>query len=166
MKQIIFALTAVIITSCSGQEKEFSQDAKSQKLVDQAGAEITFDSILKKHKGKTVLIEVWASWCGDCVKAMPMLKETQAANTDVDYIFISMDKTAEKWKEGIAKHDLKGEHYWTADGMKGAFGKSIDLDWIPRYIILDKNGDVVIYRAIEKDFEKINATLKSKTSEK
>jgi len=166
MKQIIFALTAVIITSCNGQEKQFSQDVKSQKLIDQAGAEIAFDSILKKHKGKTVLIEVWASWCGDCVKAMPMLKETQAANPEVDYIFISMDKTAEKWKEGIAKHDLKGEHYWTADGMKGAFGKSIELDWIPRYIILDKNGDVVIYRAIEKDFEKINATLKSKTSEK
>mgnify|MGYP006347379925 FL=1 len=45
--------------------------------------------------------------------------------------------------------------------MKGAFGKSIDLDWIPRYVVIDKEQNVVIYRAIETDFEKINSTLKT-----
>jgi hypothetical protein len=45
------------------------------------------------------------------------------------------------------------------EGMKGAFGQSIDLDWIPRYMVIDKEGTVVIYRATETDFEKINATL-------
>jgi hypothetical protein len=44
--------------------------------------------------------------------------------------------------------------------MKGEFGKSIDLDWIPRYIIIDKKGNIITYRAIETDFEKINETLK------
>jgi hypothetical protein len=34
----------------------------------------------------------------------------------------------------------------------------IDLDWIPRYIIVDKTGKIV-YRAIETDFDKINETL-------
>ena len=47
------------------------------------------------------------------------------------------------------------------DGMKGVFGKAIDLDWIPRYIIVDKTGKIVLYRAIETDFDKINETLKS-----
>jgi hypothetical protein len=72
-----------------------------------------------------------------------------------------MDKTADKWKAGIEKHQLKGDHFLANDGMKGAFGKAIDLDWIPRYIIIDKNGKIVLYRAIETDFEKINTTLKS-----
>jgi hypothetical protein len=45
--------------------------------------------------------------------------------------------------------------------MKGAFGKAIDLDWIPRYIILDKTGKIIIYRAIETDFEQINNTIKN-----
>jgi hypothetical protein len=45
--------------------------------------------------------------------------------------------------------------------MKGEFGKSIDLDWIPRYIIIDKKGEIVIYRAIETDFDKINKELKN-----
>jgi hypothetical protein len=94
---------------------------------------------------------------------MPKIKDMQANNPNVDYIFISMDKLYDKWKEGIDKHELKGDHYWANDPkmMKGKFGKSIDLDWIPRYIIIDKTGKIILYKAIETDFEKINATLKS-----
>ena len=47
------------------------------------------------------------------------------------------------------------------DQMKGVFGKAIDLDWIPRYIIIDKKGKIVRYRAIETDFAAIDETLKS-----
>jgi hypothetical protein len=72
-----------------------------------------------------------------------------------------MDKAFDKWQAGIEKHELQGDHYWVTDGMKGVFGKSIDLDWIPRYIILDKKGKIITYRAIETDFEQINETLKT-----
>jgi thiol-disulfide isomerase/thioredoxin len=161
MKKILLLLCAVVAASCHAQEKQFTKEALSEKIASLEGDNVSLDAILKRHQGKTVMIEIWASWCGDCVKAMPLLKTTQAANPDVDYIFISMDKAADKWKEGIEKHNLKGEHYWAVDGMKGAFGKSIDLDWIPRYIIIDKSGKVILYHAIEKDFDKINATLKT-----
>ena len=46
------------------------------------------------------------------------------------------------------------------DQMKGVFAKALDIDWIPRYIIVDKKGNIVLYRAIETDFDKINETLK------
>jgi thiol-disulfide isomerase/thioredoxin len=109
------------------------------------------------------VIEFWASWCSDCVKAMPKVKDMQANNPTVDYVFISMDKSFDKWKAGIEKHEINGDHFWVNDPklMKGEFGKSIDLDWIPRYIILDKTGKIITYRAIETDFEQINATLKT-----
>ncbi len=150
--------------SCgNAQKKEFSKDALKGKLTDTESKEITFKEILKKHKGKTIVIEFWASWCSDCVKAMPKVKEMQASNPNVVYIFISLDKTFDKWKAGIEKHELAGEHYWVNDekGMKGTFGKSVDLDWIPRYMIINKKGQIELYRAIETDFEKINATLKT-----
>ncbi len=150
--------------SLPAKDKQFSKEALAEKLVNLEGNNIAFGNILQRHKGKAVLIEVWASWCGDCVKAMPLLKDTQAKNPDADYIFISMDKAADKWKEGIEKHELKGEHYWAMDGMKGAFGKAIDLDWIPRYIVIDKSGKVVLYRAVESDFEAINAALDPKAA--
>lgn len=161
MKKIFALLVTFAIVSCSNAQKtKFSKEALSETLLATDGGQVAFKDILKKYKGKTLLIEVWASWCSDCVKAMPKLKELQANNPDVAYLFISMDKTSDKWKDGIAKHDIKGDHFMANDQMKGVFGKAIDLDWIPRYIIIDKTGKIVLYRAIETDFEKINATLK------
>jgi thiol-disulfide isomerase/thioredoxin len=162
-KLFLILLISIGIASCEAQTS-FSKQSLSEKLTDSNGKKISFKNILKKHKGKPVVIEIWASWCSDCVKAMPSVKEMQANNTNVEYIFISMDKTFDKWKAGIEKHELTtGNHYWVDDalGMKGAFGKSINLDWIPRYIIIDKTGKIVVYRAIETEFEKINNTLKS-----
>lgn len=145
--------------SCKPTKFEFSEIAKSTTLSALDGNQIAFANILKKHQGKTVLIEVWASWCGDCVKNMSNLKKLQANHPNADFVFLSVDKTADKWKEGIVKHDLKGDQYLITDGMKGIFGASIDLDWIPRYIIIDKSGKINTYRAIETDFEKVNKTL-------
>ncbi len=89
------------------------------------------------------------------------MKELQSNHSEVDFVFLSMDKTVDKWLAGIEKHELIGDHYMAIDGMKGNFGKAIDLDWIPRYIIIDKKGKIVTYRAIETDFAKINETLNS-----
>lgn len=161
MKKIaLYLLTTVTALSCSNaQNKEFSKESLSKKIISIDNKEISFSEILKKHNGKVTVIEVWASWCSDCVKAMPKVKELQANNPDVAYVFISMDKTADKWKTGIEKHEIKGDHFMANDQMKGVFAKAIDLDWIPRYIIIDKTGKIVLYRAIETDFEKINTTL-------
>lgn len=163
MKKILLLLVSVFgVLSCTNAQKKFSKNTLAMKLTDTNGTEVVFNEVLKKYKGKTVVIEIWASWCGDCVKAMPQMKELQAKNPAVSYLFISMDKEFDKWKAGIEKHELKGEHIWANDPkmMKGDFGKSIDLDWIPRYMIIDKDQKIVLYRAIETDFEKINTTLK------
>jgi len=161
MKKILAILIAFISLSCSqAQKTAFSEKALSETLLATDGNQVAFQDILKNYKGKTLVIEVWASWCGDCVKAMPKIKELQANNPEVAYVFISMDKTVENWKIGIRKHEIKGDHFMANDQMKGVFGKAIDLDWIPRYIIIDKTGKIVLYRAIETDFEKINETLK------
>ena len=163
MKKLIglFSILIFNISCTNAQKKEFSTVALSEKLIATDGSELAFRNILRKSRGKTLVIEVWASWCGDCVKNMPKLKELQENNKEVSYLFVSMDKTQEKWLEGIKKHDIKGTHFLAKDGMKGIFGTAIDLDWIPRYIIVDKTGNIVLYRAIETDFEKINETLKS-----
>jgi thiol-disulfide isomerase/thioredoxin len=163
MKKILIFIMAVMASlSCSNaQNTEFSKETLEKNLVNTDSTKVTFDEVLEKHKGKVTVIEIWASWCSDCVKAMPKVKEMQTNNPNVDYIFISMDKAFDKWLAGIEKHQIIGDHYWVTDGMKGEFGKSISLDWIPRYIILDKKGKIITYRAIETDFDAINATLKT-----
>ena len=145
MKKIIALLLAFATFSCTStaQKTKFSKEALSETLLATDGSQVAFKDILKQYKGKTLVIEVWASWCGECVKAMPKLKELQANNPDVAYLFISMDKTADKWKAGIEKHEMKGDNFMANDQMKGVFAKAIDVDWIPRYIILDKKGKIV-----------------------
>lgn len=163
MKKLLLVVLAMssILTSCG--QKQFSDETLKMNLTSTEGKEVAFKDIINQYKGKTIVMEVWASWCSDCIKAMPKVKELQANNPDVVYLFVSMDKKQDKWLEGIQKHDIKGAHYWAndMDMMKGKFGKSIDLDWIPRYMIIDKNQQIVTYRAIETDFEQINATLKT-----
>lgn len=162
MKKIFLVLLTVAAFSCTNaQKREFSKETLSENLLSIDGKQVLFQDILKTYAGKTLVIEVWASWCSDCVKAMPKVKELQAANPEVSFLFISMDKTPEAWKDGVKKYDLKGGQYMANDQMKGKFAKSIDLDWIPRYIVVDKSGKIVLYRAIETDFTKINDTLKA-----
>ncbi len=163
MKNIFLTvIIAFAVTSCGKEQKdEFAPESLSAELTSLEGEKITFQEILQNMRGETILIEVWASWCGDCVKAMPKLKELQQAHPDVSYMFVSMDKTIEAWKAGIEKHELEGVHYWVPDGMQGTWGKATDIDWIPRYIIIDKNGAIATYRAIETDFDQINTTLNS-----
>jgi thiol-disulfide isomerase/thioredoxin len=163
MKKLLAYLTILFsAASCmNAQKSNFSEEALIENLLSHDGAQVAFKDVLKKHLGKAVVIECWASWCGDCVKAMPKVKELQVNHPNVDFIFVSMDKTSDKWKLGIEKHALYGDHYMANDGMKGAFGTAINLDWIPRYIVVDKTGKIVLYRAIETDFETINSTLNS-----
>ncbi|MFM9989309.1 TlpA family protein disulfide reductase [Flavobacterium sp.] len=163
MKKILSLLSVILLNiSCSNAQKaEFSPEALSNKLTTLDGKETNLSDILKKHSEKTIVIEVWASWCSDCVKNMPNIKKLQATHTNTDFVFLSCDKTTEAWVKGIEKHELQGDHYLIPDGMKGAFGKSVDLNWIPRYIIIEKTGKIALYNAIETDYEKVNTLLKS-----
>lgn len=136
--------------------------ALSQKFVNLDGQQITVQQILDKHKGQSIFIDVWASWCPDCLKAVPNVTAIKNEFTSTVFVNLSLDKTEEKWKESIAKHEIGGEHYFSleGEGMKGEFGKSLDLNWIPRYIIIDKEGKVALYNATEKNFEEIKDLLK------
>jgi thiol-disulfide isomerase/thioredoxin len=165
MKNVILLLAVALTSiSCNAQKKEFSPESLAYELTTLNQEKASFQSILEKHKGKKILIEIWAGWCGDCVKAMPRVKELQNVYPNVAYVFISMDKSFDKWKEAVAKHQVDGDLYWVDDAkmMKGEFGKSLDVDWIPRYIIVNEKGEIVLYRAIETDFEKIDKVLKTK----
>lgn len=161
MKQfIILFASALLLISCETQnKKEFSKEALENVMVSKENQPITFQEIINQYKGKTVFIDVWASWCSDCVGGMPKVKVLQEKHPELVYLFISMDKNYEAWVKGIEKYNVVGEHYLTSDGMKGVFGKSIDLDWIPRYMIVDKDGNIALYKVIEADDSKIEETL-------
>lgn len=161
MKKFIYLfMIAASLISCEAQsKKEFSKEALENVMTSKDNQKITFQEIINQYKGKTVVIDVWASWCSDCIGGLPKVKALQEKHPDLVYLFISMDKNYDAWIKGIEKYNVVGEHYLTSDGMKGVFGKSIDLDWIPRYMIVDKDGKIALYKVTEADDAKIEETL-------
>ena len=113
MKKIFILLLAFITFSCSqAQKTSFSKEALSETLLATDGKQVSFKNILKNHKGKTLVIEVWASWCGDCIKAMPKVKKLQADNPDVDMFSFRWIKRQTNGKKGLQNTKLKVNILW------------------------------------------------------
>ena len=162
MKKTTYLLILLIsVFSCKTETPTtFSEEALNDTFITLNGNSIPFKEILEAHKGKTIVIDVWASWCSDCIKGMPKVKALQSNFKDVEYIFLSLDKNQEAWKKGIKKYDVKGEHYFMQSDWKGPFGTFVELDWIPRYMIVDANGKIKVFKAIEADDNKLIEALK------
>lgn len=145
----------------STEHNKFQSITLNKEFDDVSGNKISFKNILEKHKGSPIVIDVWASWCPDCINGFPELKNLQQKYPNASYVFLSLDKTKDKWTEAIKKYDLKGDHYYLNEKMKDEFGQSIQLDWIPRYILVDAQGNIALKKAIVA-----NDTLLIKTLDK
>lgn len=160
MKKILLILVIAFIGCSIEKPTQFSEKALNDKLITQSGKTNPFKEIIDQYKGKKVLIDIWASWCGDCIKGLPSVVELQKAHKDVVYLFLSLDKTPQEWKEGINKYNITGEHYLLQSGWKGDFGNFVSLDWVPRYLVIDENGKIVLFKAIHADDENVIEALK------
>ncbi|MCB0455685.1 MAG: TlpA family protein disulfide reductase [Aequorivita sp.] len=142
------------------QNKIFSEAALEEQFLSENNVEISFSEILQQYKGKTIFIDIWASWCKDCIVGMPKVQKLREENPEVVFLFLSLDKETESWKHGIEKYGVVGENYFIPVGWKGDFCSSIDLDWIPRYMIVNPEGEISLYKAIETNDENLLKALK------
>jgi len=160
LKHTFIIIVSLVFFKCLAQEPTvFSNEALNDTFITLEGKEIAFKDILNKYKGSDIVIDIWASWCKDCVGGIPKVKELQSEYKDAAYVFLSLDKTQEAWKNGIEKHKIKGDHYFMQSGWKGAFGTFARLKWIPRFMVVDKQGNIKLYKSVEADDEKIKDVL-------
>ncbi|NJB82730.1 TlpA family protein disulfide reductase [Wenyingzhuangia aestuarii] len=152
MKKLFFVFLSLFLLNCKPPNNtQFSKEVLQAPILTNDGNLVTFQDLVTSYKGKTVLIDVWASWCGDCIKGLPKLKTIQQKHPKISYVFISLDRNQRAWQNGIKRYRIKGDHYYVEGGWKSIFAENIHLDWIPRYILINPNGKVVVYRAIEAD---------------
>ena len=161
MKKIVLSILILSSSLLFAQEKQFKETVLKSTFINLKGEEVPFYEIIEKHHGKKIVLEIWASWCSDCVAAMPKVKELQKKNKEVDFVFISMDKTFEDFQKGVKKHKLIGDHYFSkTPWKKSVFAKNIKLDWIPRYILIDEKGKIALFKAVKPDDKKLIELLK------
>ena len=163
MKKVIFLLVIFLtILSCKsqGNPTKFSQEALNDIFITLQGDSVTLKNILEAHKDKIIVIDIWASWCGDCIKGMPKVKTLQEEYPDVAYVFLSLDRSVEAWKRGIEKYEVKGDHYFMASGKDCDFADYVNISWIPRYMVINKASEIVVFNVIEANDDKLIDALK------
>ncbi|WP_026452338.1 TlpA family protein disulfide reductase [Aequorivita capsosiphonis] len=102
-------------------------------------------------KGKYVYIDVWATWCVPCIYEMPYLIEVEKAyeGKNIQFVGISIDrkKDEDKWRKMIVDKELMGTQLLAHNEIDSKFIQDYYIQGIPRFIILDPEGNIVSYDA-------------------
>ncbi|MEE1945359.1 TlpA disulfide reductase family protein [Pedobacter sp. KR3-3] len=117
---------------------------------------------LESFKGKVVYIDLWASWCGPCKEETPFLKkiyDQYKGNDKLQVISIAaFDAKNRKFRYDIIKKD--GMDWLQLEDTNDAFAKAYQANFIPRFIIIDKEGRIVDSDAVRpSEPEKLTAIL-------
>lgn len=120
---------------------------------------ISISEALKPLRGKVVYVDVWATWCGPCKEMfshVPAFKE-KAKDLDVAYLYLSIDRpqAEEAWRKAIPHYQLKGYHLLAGQELAAAVYRELGNEQgslaIPRFLIVDKEGNIVVPNAASPD---------------
>lgn len=131
--------------------KAKTPDGKDAALSDYAG------------KGKYVLVDFWASWCGPCRAEMPKLVEMykEFKGKDFEIVGLSLDRDGEAWKKGIKDLGITWPQISDLKFWDSVFASTYGVSSIPHLMIIDKDGKI-LERGISADKakEKLEELLK------
>ena len=101
---------------------------------------------LKKYaKGKTVVLDFWASWCPDCRKDAPEVVRMyeKYKQYGIEFIGISMDTDAEAWKEAIQKYGIRYPQVSELKKFRETdIAKAYGVKWIPSMVVIGPDEQV------------------------
>ncbi len=119
---------------------------------------------LNSFKGKIIFFDFWAVWCHPCVHQIPYLEKLKKRFRGKDIVFASVDVAdpINQWKSFVAKRHLTDLQLHT-DSWNNAFLRRFMVDWIPRFIIIGKDGKIIDNNSIRpsnpKLVDKLNKLL-------
>lgn len=101
---------------------------------------------LSDYRNKNyVLLDFWASWCGPCIMGLPQLKKVNDiySKKGLKLIGISHDENEADWRKAIERYDMEGWTQLLSSGADGEVKISYEVQTIPVYVLIDKQGKIV-----------------------
>jgi len=112
----------------------------------------SLNDLLKLAKGKTILLDMWGTWCLPCrneiTNNVPAIK-THFKNKSLSYFYVANHDLAHKdeWKKLIAYYDLKGTHILANDSLTNDIMTKVKGTGYPTYVIIKKDGTYELSKA-------------------
>lgn len=98
-------------------------------------------------KGKYVYVDVWATWCGPCKREIPSLKEITKKydGRNITFVSMSIDKkdAYDAWRKMVEEKELEGVQLFAPNDWKSDFVTDYGIMGIPRFILIDPEGNIV-----------------------
>lgn len=137
---------------------------------------VNFNGLIGKFKNKVIYVDAWATWCMPCRQELQRKKDVQAfanfaAKNNIVILYVCCDKDGSKWKKYIKANNLAGYHFLINNAVHNDFHTTLSQVqlrsrvmkrsfYMPRHVIIDKNGAIVDSSATPQGSPKVYATLK------
>jgi thiol-disulfide isomerase/thioredoxin len=127
--------------------------ALDTKLVDKFGDTLTLREIFGRSSKRIKIIDFWASWCGPCINEIIKAKSFRdklSVENNVEWIYLSIDAKMDDWlrkSEDLNDFLNVRNQYYILGGQKSQLSKYLKVDWIPKYVIINKKNEVILNNA-------------------